>query len=330
MDTEELVLVRTEPQEIVKKKAPLRERLEELKLKSSVRPPEVRARAGNGLVRLRTLSLGWGVQSWFLAAASARGEYGLEQLDYAFHADTTFEHEETYAFAKKWTGYLTDRGIKVETVTERTATSLVLNRGNTSTFMPAYTKDNETGEGGKLNRACTERWKIRPIRKRLNEILVSPEVHSGRKDNRIEQWLGISYDEWYRAKNSSVRYITSRHPLIELKLTRQDCINKLLEWFGPAGLPPKSSCVQCPFHGPKTWHDLVAAGGKDLADAIEVDEAIRHKRPGYTVFVHPKLIPLKEFAVQPRQSGMVFDDDGDKTTGECFEDSCLNDGEVDI
>ena len=61
-------------------------------------------------IPLRVLSLGWGVQSWTLAAMIALKELPL--VDYAVHADTTHEHEGTYAHAAKWTPWLEERGVR--------------------------------------------------------------------------------------------------------------------------------------------------------------------------------------------------------------------------
>ena len=63
---------------------------------------------------LRAISLGWGVQSWTLAAMVALKE--LPAVDYAIHADTGHERAETYAHAKKWTPWLERRGVQVVTV----------------------------------------------------------------------------------------------------------------------------------------------------------------------------------------------------------------------
>ena len=47
--------------------------------------------------KLKIISLGWGVQSWALAAMVALGE--LEPVDFAIHSDTTWERSDTYQFA---------------------------------------------------------------------------------------------------------------------------------------------------------------------------------------------------------------------------------------
>jgi hypothetical protein len=63
---------------------------------------------------MRTLSLGWGVQSFTLAAMAALGD--IPPIDAAIHADTTHERTLTYQFAAKWTPWLEARGVRVVTV----------------------------------------------------------------------------------------------------------------------------------------------------------------------------------------------------------------------
>ncbi len=60
---------------------------------------------------MKIISLGWGVQSFTLAAMVALGE--LEPVDAAVHADTTHESILTYQFAERWTPWLVERGVKV-------------------------------------------------------------------------------------------------------------------------------------------------------------------------------------------------------------------------
>jgi hypothetical protein len=62
---------------------------------------------------LRVLSLGWGVQSFTLAAMSALGE--LPKLDVLIHADTSWERQATYEFAAKWQPWLESKGMLVLT-----------------------------------------------------------------------------------------------------------------------------------------------------------------------------------------------------------------------
>ena len=109
---------------------------------------------------LKTISLGWGVQSWTLAAMVALGE--LEPVDFAVHSDTTWERAVTYQFAKEWTPWLEDHGVKVITVDDpKVAGAVVVN--HRGLFIPAFTVDerfNTIYSRGQLRRQCTGRWRL--------------------------------------------------------------------------------------------------------------------------------------------------------------------------
>jgi len=219
------------------------------------------------------ISLGWGVQSFTLAAMVALGE--LPPVDVAIHADTTNEMSGTYAHAKKYTPWLEGLGVRVVVVKNKTKD------GKRFDHIPAHT----IGDGvfGTIRRQCTNHWKIRPIRR---------WIQKHRSAFPVEQWLGISTDEALRMKPANVKYITHRWPLIEKRMSRWDC----MRWLDSHGLdiPPKSSCVFCPYHDQATWRELKLSGGGDWTKAVEVDEAIRKVRPPYDLFVHPARVPLED------------------------------------
>ncbi len=233
--------------------------------------------------RFTALSLGWGIQSFTLAAMVALGE--LPPVDVAIHADTTHERRGTYAFAARWTPWLEERGVKVATV--RAANSQPVNPYG-GMMIPAYTAT-EKGNG-QMSRQCTDEWKRAPIRRYL-------QAHRGGR--AVEVWLGISLDEFQRMKDSDVKYITHRWPLIERRMTRNDC--RL--WLERHGLetPPKSSCVFCPYHNRAAWVELAHSGDGDWQKAVEVDQAIRKARPPYDLFVHPARVPLDEVDLRTEQ-----------------------------
>jgi hypothetical protein len=226
---------------------------------------------------MKIISLGWGVQSFTLAAMVALGE--LEPVDYALHADTTHEFSGTYAFAKRWTPWLEERGVRVVTVNPKHSDPL--DNGYGAQDAPYYTL-NVLGEAGQGKRQCTTQWKIYPMRR---------YIQAHRNGEPIEQWLGISLDEYQRMKDSDVKYITHRWPLIEKRMTRHDCE----KWLSANGLeiPPKSACTFCPFHNTVEWRKIQASP-TDWAEAVSVDEAIRKARPPYDLFVHPARKPLSE------------------------------------
>ena len=113
---------------------------------------------------LKILSLGWGVQSWTLAAMAALGE--IPKPDYAVHADTTHEMAGTYAHAEKWTPWLENHGVRVRTVkSPNTDVMPGKDKWLYAVQIPAYTRNIETADKGQLKRQCTQDWKVAPLRR---------------------------------------------------------------------------------------------------------------------------------------------------------------------
>ena len=231
---------------------------------------------------MRVISLGWGVQSFALAAMSALG--ALPPVDAAVHADTGHERRETYEFAERWTPWLEERGVRVVTVKKNALTeSRWL---TTQIFIPAKTVLADGKPSGLLMRSCTERWKIQPIRRWLQ---------ANRDKQPVEQWLGITLDEILRMKPSQVKYITNVYPFIEM-LDRPWTRGMVMRWLQENDLeiPVKSSCVFCPYHDRAAWREIQQSDNGDWQKALEVDRAIRDKRPGHKCYLTAQRKPLDE------------------------------------
>lgn len=224
------------------------------------------------------LSLGWGVQSFTMAAMSALGE--LPRVDVAIHADTTHERQATYEFAERWTPWLEEHGIRVVTVKPKHSDPV--DNGYGWPDEPFYTI-NLDRTNGQTKRQCTSQWKIAPIRRCLQSV---------RHSQPVEQWIGISTDEALRMKESDVKYITHRWPLIEKRMSRNDCVAWLKDH--KLEVPPKSSCIFCPYHDSKAWREMWKENSADWRKAVEVDNQIRKARPPCDLFVHPARKPLTE------------------------------------
>ena len=253
---------------------------------------------------MKVVSLGWGVQSFALVAMAALGE--LPPIDVAIHSDTLHERSGTYEFAERWAPWLKDHGVNVVTVFNENDAPVDDWGG---LYLPAFTSNGKTD--GQLRRQCTQRWKVVPVRKWLQ---------ANRNGERIEQWLGISLDEARRAKDSDVKYIVNRWPLLEMKLTRSAC----KAWLLSNGLevPPKSSCTFCPYHNQAAWRDVKQCP-KDWAEAVEFDRAIRGKRPPFDLFIHPARIPLVDVDLRTRQEkGQLELDWEDEIFESCPEGVC--------
>jgi hypothetical protein len=246
---------------------------------------------------LRILSLGWGVQSWTLAAMAALGD--IPPVDYAIHADTTHEAEGTYKHAAKYTPWLEERGVKVRTVVAPTTSAVRPYSKTKAILIPAFT-ENPAGQQGQIRRQCTSHWKIQPIRRLIREI-----VGSKSRPRMVTSLQGISLDEFQRMRTSDVKYIENQYPLVDLRITRADC-NAWLQDHG-LDVPPKSACVFCPYHNKTAWQGLKKRGGSDWDHAVEVDEAIRDKRSldgqDFLLYVHPHRKPLSEAISIPEDFG---------------------------
>jgi hypothetical protein len=251
---------------------------------------------------IKIISLGWGIQSWALAAMSALGH--LPKVDFAIHADTTFERRETYEFARKWTPWLQEHGIVVVVVVGKRNRQIVDDWGGV--FIPAFTTYEHGDSSGMLRRQCTYDWKIAPIRRWLSEELRRRGLK--KEPSIVEQQLGITLDEIQRTKSSRVKYIINCFPFLE---TIQPAMKRsaVIQWLHDHDLPVpiKSSCVFCPYHDRATWSDIKQSDNGDWSKALKIDRAIRHKRPGYLAYLTPDRKPLDEcdFRSNEERSGQL-------------------------
>lgn len=229
---------------------------------------------------MRVISLGWGRQSWALAAMVALGEprllaLGIDRVDAAVHADTTHERSSTYQFAETWGPWLESRGVSVVTVRAERPRFL----DGRVVMIPAFTKT-ERLRGGRLRRQCTKEWKVRPVRRWVRGRLERGGV--------CEVLLGITTDEATRIKPADVRYLAHRWPLVEMGMSRADVESWLAERALP--VPVKSACYFCPFHSGAEWRDVLRS--EDGPRAVAVDAAIRNRRPPYPLFLSRQLVPI--------------------------------------
>lgn len=156
-----------------------------------------------------------------------------------------------------------------------------------------------SADGGMLFRNCTRDYKVRPL-DRLTRSLMKERGHS-----RAEKWLGISLDEVQRMRDSQDKRFTNRYPLIEKRLSRNDC----LAWMERNGFPrpPKSACTFCPYRSNQAWSEMKAKHPEDFADAVAVDAAIRNGIGGTNtrLFVHSSMMPLGEIKFTLEEHGQA-------------------------
>lgn len=245
-------------------------------------------------IRLRVLSLGAGVQSSTLALMAARGEIG-PMPDCAIFADTGCEPKAVMAHL----AWMMSPGVlpfPVHIVSTGNIRADLLRAGNGERWasIPAFTRTIENGRAriGMIRRQCTKDYKLVPIRRKVRELVGLTRRRSP-KTPVVEQWIGISLDEVIRMKPSFEDWQVNRWPLIERRMTRQDC----LRWLERNGYPrpPKSACIGCPFHSDAMWRALRDDDPDGWTEAVEVDRAIRIGLRGIRaeVFLHRSAVPLE-------------------------------------
>jgi hypothetical protein len=243
---------------------------------------------------ITVLSLGAGVQSTTLALMAAGG--GITPMpDAAIFADTGAEPEAVY----RHLDWLTDGRLPfpVHRVTAGNLRDILLGDSKRrSHARPPLFVSNLDGTSGIILRQCTGDFKIDPIEKRIRELIGLKPRQRWPKKPTVEQWLGISTDEATRMKPSRRPAVSVRWPLIELRMSRRDC----LAWLKRHGYPtpPKSACTFCPFHSDAEWRRLRDHDPKGWADAVAVDAAVRHglnsKNLVGALYVHRSCKPLPE------------------------------------
>lgn len=236
---------------------------------------------------MRVLSLGWGVQSFTLAAMAALGD--IEPIAAAVFSDTGHERQATYRLAEQMTPWLEEHGVKVVTI-ESDDTGIIDKYGG---VMPPVYYGNGHGDG-RVSRQCTDKWKRAPLHRWLQ---------ANRNGEHVELILGISIDEFHRAKDSGVKYITHVFPLLDRNRTRANCVTYLK--YHQLPIPEKSTCVFCPFHSISAWKEAKRRNGLDWENAVLADAEIRNAKPEVELYIHRSLKPLPEAVRIPEDEGAV-------------------------
>jgi len=136
-----------------------------------------------------------------------------------------------------------------------------MNDGTNRIQLPAYLPG-----GMPMRRICTTDYKIKPIAKWIKNN--APGCTLGK---------GISTDEPHRATPSrETDKYTSAYPLIELGISRSDCLLIAKE----AGLPqpPKSSCWFCPFKTTDQWVTMRRERPELFSQAVELEQVLQERR----------------------------------------------------
>lgn len=235
----------------------------------------------------RVLSYGGGVQSAAIAVLIVQGR--LPTPDCVVMADTGIEASETWEYMDATVRPLLRRvGLEVSIAPPSLATVGLFSKSG-KPLIPAFTSD-----GGKLPNYCSVEWKRRVVQRWLRA--------NGHTD--VELWLGISRDEVERAKDSPVRWMTHRYPLLmDVPMSRAECIALVTGHGLPQ--PPRSSCFGCPFRTNLEWKHLKERNDGDWEKAVALDESLPEG-----LYVHRSGTPLAKANLGEAQGELDFCESG--------------------
>ena len=263
---------------------------------------------------LTVISLGAGVQSSTMAIMAAKGDF--PNVDCAIFADTGYEPKAVYTYLNFLSNILPYPIFKVRKGNIRD--DMLAAKGTTNFVVaPFFTQNKETGKKRMLMRQCTNDYKIQPIRTKIRELCGVKKGKHFPKDKYVEQWIGISTDEAGRMKPARDKYILNRHPLIEAKMSRQDCINYLKKHDIP--LPEKSACIVCPYHNDAYWHFMKTERPSEFADAVDFDKQVRNisRKEDEQLYSHRSCKPLDEVEFNKKETDKQLDMFNNECEGMC-------------
>lgn len=275
---------------------------------------------------MRILSLGAGVQSSTLALMMAKGE--IEPVQHAIFADTQNEPLSVMAWldwleteiARQPYSFPVHRVTKGNLAHRETLvrTSRLSGKRYIQGGIPAFVLA-DTGKRGLLGRKCTQDFKIQPIYAKARELL---GIKRKPKNAGVlaQMAIGISWDEVHRMKASRISYVESYWPLIDLKMTRDDCFAWMARHSYP--MPPRSSCVFCPFHSDEEWLRLKNEEPHEFARAVQFEKDIhaayaKQNALRGTPYLHTTCVPLDLVKFKHDPKNAVVDQFGNECEGLC-------------
>ncbi len=248
------------------------------------------------------LSLGAGVQSSTLALMCAAGE--IEAPEIAVFADTQDEPDAVYVWLD-WLEKQLPFPIRRVSQGKLSATALQVRTsaaGNRymKPMIPVYTKD-ANGKRGMVGRQCTLDYKVAPIMRAIKHE---------RKGRDVIQYLGISFDELERMKPSREPWMRNEYPLVEMRMSRQHCLDWMLAHGYPK--PPRSACIYCPFHNNTEWKRLTPSEFERAAEfEKQYQAAFAQTTLDGVPYLHADRVPLADVDLSgERQSDFINDCEG--------------------
>ena len=226
----------------------------------------------------------------------------MDKTDFVIFADTGSENPETYDYLNNI----------IKPYLEKIQKPLVIVHGEEIINNKPVTNMEEAYLGWnaipvRFMRHCTDKWKIRPMQRYLKEHY---------PNGNLIKIIGFAFDEIQRVKCQTGE---TWYPLIEKKMTREDCIRYIQSRGFP--VPPKSGCFYCPFQRINQWKELRSNHPDLWQRAIELEKNGSHY-PEMTLSNfkrHGKPLTLEEV---DKKLGTSLYDFEEETVEECS-GSCM-------
>ena len=271
------------------------------------------------MTTVNVISLGAGVQSTTMLLMACHGEI-TPKPKWAVFADTGWEPRKVYKHLQWLTQEASKHGIEVVVTGKGNIRDDHLRAARDKSrvdAIPFFVKVDGQQEEGVVPRQCTKGYKIEMIQKKVRELLgYLPRQRI--PENSVIQWVGISVDEIERAKTSGQKWVKFRHPLLEIGMNRLDCMN----WLIRKGyyVPPKSSCIGCPYHNNHTWAEMKRNEPEEFQDAVEFEREMRRlgglRKMEGKVYLHRSCIPLDQIDFES-QMDLFYDGFINECEGMC-------------
>ena len=251
---------------------------------------------------LRTIALGGGIQSTTLVLMAAHGEIG-PMPDAALFSDLGSESTATYEHIR-WLSSPNVLPFPIRTIQPGNIITDILSCATDSNYSGftriPYFVDNGPDPAGHGTRDCTNRYKVNPLTQEHRRILGVPAFKNIRP-NTVEVWLGISTDEASRMKPARSAWQVNRWPLIEKGMSRRDCMAWLKRHDYP--VPPRSSCVFCPYHSDSEWDRIKRDEPEAWGKAVAIDHSLREQHKAANLsgspYLHRSMRPLDQVDFTP-------------------------------
>ena len=223
---------------------------------------------------IHILSFGAGVNTFALMVMLVRDG---APLDGVVFADTGGETPDTYESVEVARDYLAEHQIPFTVVQGHRGKADLYGTALRRRVIPSVKW-----------RWCTRDFKVNPIHRYYRQL-----------GSHVNQYVGIGFDEIHRMRDSREPYVTNLYPLIDNRLSRQDCINLISE----AGLPvpERSGCYFCPFNSTERWLQVLKRHPALFDKAIALEENSKHfprQRLTDQVFRERDSVTLREYRSQ--------------------------------